>query len=85
MLPTAKTYTQLLDTFEWHLPTHYNIGVDVCDKWAITEPERLALIHKADDGSVQRFTFGRLQQLSNQTANLLQAHGIALGPCSTSG
>lgn len=79
MLPTATTYTQLLETFTWHLPTHYNIGVDVCDKWASREPDRLALIHKADDGAVQHFSFGRLQQLSNQTANLLQAHGVVPG------
>ncbi len=79
MLPPAKTYEELVANFQWNIPQYYNIGVDICDKWADTEPERLALLHKLADSSVQAFTFANLRRLSNQTANLLQAHGVERG------
>ena len=79
VLPSATSYDELAANFQWHIPTHYNIGVDICDKWAAREPERLALLHKLHDGTVQSFTFADLQRLSNQTANLLQAHGVQPG------
>ena len=79
MLPPAKTYEELVANFQWSIPQYYNIGVDICDKWADTEPERLALLHKVADGSVQSFTFADLRRLSNQTANLLQAYGVEPG------
>ncbi|MCB8942916.1 MAG: AMP-binding protein [Ardenticatenaceae bacterium] len=79
MLPPAKTYEELVANFEWEIPTHYNIGVDICDKWAERVPERIALHHKRHDGFVESFTFADMRRLSNQTANLLQAHGVQPG------
>ena len=43
MLKHARDYQTLCDIFQWEVPTHYNIGVDICDKWA-HQPDRLALI-----------------------------------------
>ena len=79
MLPSADSTTQLVERFRWDVPERYNIGVDVCDKWANREPDRLALIHKAPDGAVVEYTFADIQQLSNQLANLLTARGVAAG------
>jgi len=79
MLPKAGNYAELQQKFRWDVPEYYNIGVDVCDKWANTEPERIALIHKTNKGTVQEFTFADIKRLSNQTANLLVAHGIQAG------
>lgn len=79
MLPKANDYFELIDKFRWDVPDRYNIGVDVCDKWADSEPERLALIHKARNGEVLEYTFGDIKRLSNQTANLLVAHGVQAG------
>ncbi len=79
MLPKANDYFELIDKFWWDVPDRYNIGVDVCDKWADSEPERLALIHKARSGEVLEYTFGDIKRLSNQTANLLVAHGVQAG------
>jgi acyl-coenzyme A synthetase/AMP-(fatty) acid ligase len=28
------TYKEIYDHFIWNIPHYYNIGVDVCDKWA---------------------------------------------------
>jgi acetyl-CoA synthetase len=79
MLPQAASYEELLRTFRWQVPERYNIGVDVCDKWAESEPDRVALIHKRGDGGVLHITFGQMRALSNQTAHLLAAHGIGRG------
>jgi acetyl-CoA synthetase len=86
MLPQADDYAQLVDRFRWQIPERYNIGVDVCDKWAETEPERVALLHVPHDpsqpfgfGQIQPYTFGQIKVLSNRMANLLAAHSIAPG------
>ena len=79
MLNQATNYTDLERSFVWQLPEKYNIGVDVCDKWAEQDPERLALIHLGQDGETQEYSFADLRRLSNQTANLLQARGLGKG------
>ncbi len=78
MLPAASTYDELRARFRWDIPEFYNIGVDVCDRWAAAEPDRLALIDARDDGD-RTFTYADLRDLSNQTANLLLGEGIARG------
>ena len=61
------------------MPPLYNIGVDVCDKWAEREPDRVAIIEVREDGPVRVLSFAGLRALSNQTANLLADHGIGRG------
>jgi acetyl-CoA synthetase len=79
MLSQASSYQELIRNFRWEIPQNYNIGVDVCDKWAHAQPQRLALIHKAEDGAVQHYTFAQMKALSNQTALMLAAHGVERG------
>jgi hypothetical protein len=43
MLPRLDNYDELYRQFRWQIPARYNIGVDVCDRWAEREPERVAL------------------------------------------
>lgn len=78
MLKPANSYAEIHREFAWHIPERYNMGVDVCDKWAACEPQRLALIHITDQGET-RYTFGELRTLSNRLANLLRGSGIAQG------
>jgi acetyl-CoA synthetase len=75
MRDQPSSYERLLHTFRWQIPERYNIGVDVCDRWA-DRPERIALIHKAADGTVSEFSFSRITRLSNQAANFLTALGL---------
>ena len=75
MLPRLDSYEAVRQHFAWQIPPFYNIGVDLCDKWA-TDASRLALIHERRDGSVNRYTFADLRRLSNQTANLLTSRGV---------
>jgi acetyl-CoA synthetase len=74
MLPhNIGNYTELAAQFAWNIPPRYNIGVDVCDKWAQRDPARLALIHVNHDGSVDRYTFGDMAAASNRLGNLLRS------------
>ncbi len=79
MLPQASSYEELVRAFQWDIPERYNIGVDVCDKWAETAPDRVALIYKREDGGADTYTFEDMRQLSNQTAHVLAAHGVGQG------
>ena len=78
MLKSGKDYRTLCDHFQWEVPEFYNIGVDICDKWA-NQTDRLALIYESEAGMTQRYTFRDLKRLSNQLANGLKAMGIGRG------
>jgi acetyl-CoA synthetase len=66
------------NSFHWEIPQYYNIGVDICDKWA-RQPDRLALIYEDESGRVEKYTFADLKRLSNRLANGLNASGIGPG------
>ncbi len=57
----------------------FNFAYDVVDKYAETEPDKLALVHKSTDGVVTRFSFADLKRLSDKTANMLSKLGITKG------
>ncbi len=78
MLEPGRNYTETYQNFRWRIPGQYNIGVDVCDKWA-GDKDRLALIYQGPEGLVSRYTFAQLKDLSNRLANGLAAHGINRG------
>src|ERR1017187_4645430 len=78
MLPRLDSYEAICRQFEWAVPEFYNIGVDLCDKWA-ADASRLALIHERRDGAIKRYTFADLRRLSNQAANLLTSRGVQAG------
>jgi acetyl-CoA synthetase len=71
----GKTYQEVCRNFKWKIPQYYNIGVDVCDKWA-GGGNRTALIYIDRRQNERKITFRELKNLSNQLANALQAHGI---------
>jgi acetyl-CoA synthetase len=78
-LPSASDYDALYRQFRWDIPARINIGVDICDRWAAAEPDRLAILHMRPDGRAERITYGWLRETSNRLANALRAHGIACG------
>ena len=71
----GRTYDEVCNNFKWRIPKYFNIGVDVCDKWAV-DKARLALIYEDPDGMAQKYTFRALKEISNQLANALKANGI---------
>jgi acetyl-CoA synthetase len=78
MLLPLETYDAVRRQFRWNVPEHFNIGVDICDKWA-DDAQRLALIYETRDGVVTRYSFSELKRLSNQAANLMRQAGIGKG------
>jgi len=78
MLQKKNTYEEVYRSFAWSIPEYYNIGIDVCDKWA-EERHRLALIYEDDAGRTEKFTFRDMKNLSNRLANALAANGVAQG------
>jgi acetyl-CoA synthetase len=79
MLPDIRDYSQLYREFRWQVPARYNIGVDVCDRWAAADARRTAIIHVHADGTSEYISFGALRETSNRLANALAAHGIKRG------
>ena len=71
----GRTYEEVCNNFKWEIPKYYNIGVDVCDKWA-DDKNRLALIYVNPHGIDGKYTFRELRNISNRLANALKAHGI---------
>ena len=78
MLKKGADYDAVYGSFAWKVPEYYNIGVDICDKWA-GQRSRLALIYENDQGRTEQYAFWDLKRLSNQLANALSAHGVGRG------
>ena len=78
MLPQIRDYDKLVAAFRWQIPPRYNIGIDACDKWAVNEPDRLALVVKQPKG-FETVSYGRLMEESNRLANALKANGVKRG------
>jgi acetyl-CoA synthetase len=71
-----SSYDQARAEHRWEVPERYNIAADVCDKHP---REKLAMVHEDFRGNVRSVTWGELQDLSNQFANVLVAHGVERG------
>lgn len=72
----GKTYEEIYAEFRWSIPAKYNIGVDICDRHAAVDENKLALIYEDDSGNVKNYTFGDLKLLSDKFANVLAGLGM---------
>jgi acetyl-CoA synthetase len=79
MLPHIRDYNELRREFCWQIPEPYNIGIDVCDRWAVADSRRIALIHVHPGGRQDEMSFGWLKETSDRLANVLRAGGVARG------
>ncbi|MEO1704815.1 MAG: AMP-binding protein, partial [Pseudomonadota bacterium] len=77
MIERGASFEDICASFTWDIPERYNIGVDICDKWADADPDRLAIIDVAPSGDVRRYSFGALRTASNQLANALEEDGVS--------
>jgi acetyl-CoA synthetase len=64
MLKPGGSYDEIYDSFKWKIPEFFNMGVDICDKWA-HQRYRLALVYENETGQVEKYTFWDLKRLSN--------------------
>src|SRR5262245_32480886 len=79
MLPDIRDYDALVRAFRWQIPPRYNIGVDVCDRWATAEPTRPAIVEVNDRWETRVVNYGELRDASNRLANALKRRGIRRG------
>ena len=75
---SGKSYDEICRNFEWNIPSHYNIGTDICDRHA-GDKNRLALIYENEEGKVEEYTFRDIMRFSNRFANTLKAAGMQVG------
>lgn len=75
---TGKTYGEVYNNFQWDIPEEYNIGVDICDKWA-SDKSRLALIFLDENQREFKYTYWELMIQSNRLANGLKSIGLKKG------
>ncbi len=69
-------YERACAEHRWEVPELYNLAADVCDKHP---REKLAMVHEHHEGEIRRVTWGELQDLSNQAANVLAGLGVERG------
>lgn len=74
----SRPFEELYRTFSWRLPPLYNMGTDVCDKWACGG-DRLALIDIPAQGEPARLSFADLARRSNRWAHALAGLGLGRG------
>ncbi len=79
ILPQLSNHDGIWRQFRWPQPAAYNIGVEVCDRWAGADPRRIALIDSHADGRCDEIPYGALRDASNRLANALRASGITRG------
>lgn len=79
MHTTGITLADVQRQFTWAIPEHYNIGTDVCDRWADSEPNRLAIIDVAPSGQAKEYSFKALKDMSNRLAQALSVRGVKGG------
>src|SRR3974390_1774790 len=71
MLADASTYDEVYCRFCCSFLTHYNLGVDVCDRWAEADPGRPATRNVKAHDSRQGVRLRRLREGRNRLANVL--------------
>ena len=58
---------------------HYNFAFDTVDAIARREPDKLAMVHIANDMTERRFTYKDIKDASSQSANYFKSLGIKRG------
>lgn len=72
-------YNQVVGAFRWDRPDRCNFAQDVIDKWAKSNPDKLAILWTDDSGEVVRKTFADIARTSRQAANVFTHHGVVRG------
>lgn len=75
------SWERLLAHFDWPATEKFNLGHELCDRWANhpVKTDQVALKYESRDGTQRSYTYRQLRDLSNRFANLLTASGIGRG------
>jgi len=74
-------YASLYESFEWLVPSNFNIGHVCCHRWADhpADARRVALFYEDETGQREVWTYERLAATANQLANGLTRMGVKRG------
>ena len=77
---TRESYEQLRSTFSLDVPPRFNYVRDVVDRWASSQPDKLALVAVEPDGiTANRYTFTDISTRASTAADLLAELGVEKG------
>ena len=79
MAGETAAFDRLRAGFSWSLPQRFNIAEACCDRYALAEPERPALLRYAADGTLTPVSYGALREQSLRLASALRERGVARG------
>ncbi len=68
-----------LKRLEFHNEDKFNFAFDIVDGLARRDPDKLAMVHVANDMTERRFTFKDIKDASSQAANYFTSLGIQRG------
>lgn len=71
-------YEALHAGFRWAIPARLNMAAQVCDDWALAEPERVAIVDLSGDG-VREVSYRALRAMADGLAGALVARGVGEG------
>lgn len=71
-------YSELYSSYQWLVPTQFNIAQACAHRWAENplEGRRIALFHETEAGHREVWTYSRLSDTANQLANGLVKMGV---------
>ncbi|WP_234984229.1 AMP-binding protein [Roseivivax jejudonensis] len=72
-----RPYEEMHARFRWDLPETLNMAEQVCDGWAATDPDRIAVIDLTDGR--RGWTYGELWKLSRRVEGALIEKGVMRG------
>ncbi|MEY8096481.1 AMP-binding protein [Falsihalocynthiibacter sp. S25ZX9] len=75
----VPSWNELREAFRWDIPQDLNIAEACCDSWARSHPDKVAVIHVAEDGSEERWTYDGLMRASNRLAGAFAVQGVTRG------
>ena len=78
-IETVEDEKGLVKSIAFHDEEKFNFAFDVVDELGRSKPEKLAMLHVAEDGTERRFTFKDIKDASSQAANYFTSLGIKRG------
>src|SRR6056297_2278851 len=74
---TRAPYDALCRGFRWQIPARLNMAAQVCDDWAETDPDRVAIIDLTAER--RETSYGALREMADALALHLAGQGIGRG------
>ncbi len=78
-ITTTVDENGVCNSIEFHNEDKFNFAFDVVDEIGRNYPDKLAMLHIAEDMTERRFTFKDIKEYSSQAANYFKSLGIQKG------